>query len=287
MNVSLLSAISGVLLLTTSCMYRPIVKDKSVTYDPSTGMKMDVYAPKKKGEAKEMMVFVHGGNWNSGKRNTYRYFGRKMARKGIVTAIIDYRLAYGTGFANMAEDVAMSVKYLQEHATEYNGDAKKTFVSGHSAGGHLAALVSLDDRYFKKAKVQYPAKGMILIDAFGLDIHDYLSRQEYATDSIYYPTFTKKPEKWTEGSPVHYLHKGMPQILMFTGEKTAVGITRDNYNFWSKAKDIQTGLKIITVPGKRHAGMIIQFVNSGNRNYDRILKFIHDPNMMTEQIIEM
>ncbi len=273
MNYLKLAFLACMLYLTTSCS---IQKHKDLVYDKENQVKMDVFSPKKATNA-PMLVFIHGGNWNSGKKSTYAFFGKQMAKHGVITAVIDYRMGPGVNIQQMAMDVARSVEWFKENGATYGGDKSRLFISGHSAGGQLAALVALNDEYFKKLKVDNPIKGAILIDAFGLDMYDYLSLKSYASDSIYYSTFTTNPENWKAGSPIHYIHKNMPPLQIFVGGKTWPAISRDNFNFWSKAKEFQQDLRFNTVKRKAHVRMILQFANPWNRNIDKVLKFIEDP----------
>lgn len=272
----LILLIAAASLTLTSCSFRPIYRNTDVTFDDQHQLKMDIYSPKKGGSG-EIMLFVHGGNWNSGTKKTYRFFGKGMAKKGIVTAVMDYRLAPGAGYNEMATDVANAVKYLKQNGSQYGGDTSKVFVSGHSAGGHLAALVATNDRYFKKAGLKDPIKGVVMIDAFGLDMNDYFNRKQFAGDTMYYATFTEDSVNWKDGSPINYLSEKTPPLKIFVGGWTFTSITRDNFQFWDKAKQFQPELKITTVPRKRHAAMIIMFVNAWNKNYGRITGFLHDP----------
>lgn len=264
------------LFLVASCSFRPITKSKDLIYD-GKNLKLDVYAPKKTEQAKEVLIFVHGGNWNSGKKSIYKFFGKGMARKGIVTVVINYRLSPEVQYREMTADVAASVKWVKENIATYGGDPSKIFISGHSAGGHLAALVATDNKYFNSLKLSKPLKGAILIDAFGLDIYDYLSLNQYKADTMYYSTFTKDPSNWRKGSPTHFVNADMPPLLILVGEKTFTGITRDNYNFWVEAKKFQPALRLSTIKNKKHVGMILQFYNPWNKNYDKIIRFMRDP----------
>lgn len=258
-----------------------ITKHQDITYDSKHDLKLDVYSPKQKHDG-NVMIFVHGGNWNAGEKSTYKFFGKAMAKKGIVTAVIDYRLAPKAKIKDMASDVAHAVKYMKAHATEFGGDSAKIFLGGHSAGGQLAALVANDSRYFNSAGISNPLKGQILIDAFGLNMDAYLRRNEFPTDTMYYPSFGSDKDDWKEISPITYLSKDNPPILIMVGGWTYRGITRDNYEFWDEAKKTHPGLKLEICKRKRHAWMILQFAMPLNTKYKKILRFMDNPNPAAE-----
>ena len=62
-----------------------------------------------------------------------------------------YRLAPKNPFPAQIEDVAAAFAWSMQHAAEWGGDTNRVFVGGHSAGGHLSALLALDRRYLDAA----------------------------------------------------------------------------------------------------------------------------------------
>ena len=152
-----------------------VLKTKNIVYNKEHDLRLDVYSPKKVDKPKKVLVFIHGGNWVHGKKSIYKFFGKGFAKKGIVTVIINYRLSENVTYDSLTINSAMAVKWVKQNIGQYNGDTNSIFVSGHSAGGHLAALIATDDSYFNKLNIRNPIKGTILIDAFGLDMYTYLS----------------------------------------------------------------------------------------------------------------
>lgn len=258
----------------SGCSLTRINKSKDILYNPAHQLKLDVYAPKKITKPKGVLVFIHGGNWNSGRKSPYRFLGKRMASKGVVTVIIDYRLSPQTAYQGMATDAAMALKWVKENIHSYGGDENKIFISGHSAGGHLAALISADNQYFDSLKISNPIKGTILIDAFGLDMFQYLSHPHYVKNPTYYAMFTTNPKTWQAGSPIYHLHEGMPSFLMYVGGKTYPSIIESNASFFTALKKYQPNARLITVKNKRHVPMITQFLNLGNKIYGEVIAFM-------------
>ncbi|HJZ94834.1 MAG TPA: alpha/beta hydrolase [Gemmataceae bacterium] len=116
--------------------------------------KLDVYVPKGAKDA-PVMMFVHGGAWRSGSKDLYATLGDTFAKQGIVTVVINYRLSSAKGGAKHPDhihDVAKAFAWVKENAPKYGGSPDKLFVSGHSAGGHLVALLATDEAYLKAEK---------------------------------------------------------------------------------------------------------------------------------------
>lgn len=237
--------------------------------------KLDIYYPKVKGDTKNVLVFIHGGSWRSGSKKDYWWLGRNFARKNTVTVIINYPLSPKSQYQEMAFDCAEAVKWVQKNIEIYGGNPNRIFLMGHSAGGHLAALINHDPRYFNKVEIKNPVKGIILNDAFGLDMHQYITTDPNG-DHVpgFKQTFTSNPEVWKEASPMNYVTNPSNASLIFMGQKTFPSIRLQSPLFYDKIKQGQSNSKIIEIKGKKHVGMIAQMFLGCNKMYDYILDFM-------------
>ncbi len=252
-----------------------VSKHKNIVYSLEHDLKLDVYSPRKVDKPKPVLVFMHGGNWVRGKKSIYKFFGKGFAKKGVVTVIINYRLSESATYDSLTMNSAMALKWVKQNISQFKGDSNNIFVSGHSAGAHLAALIAMDDSYFNKLKIKNPIRGAIMIDAFGLDMYSYLTTNKSDYSQRYYSLFSKNPEIWKKGSPIFHLHKGMPPFLMFVGTKTVPVIIQGTTDFLKALQPYQPGAPLVIVKGKRHIGMIFQFMNKRNKRYMDILNFIN------------
>jgi acetyl esterase len=176
-------------------------------------------------EPAPVIVHFHGGGWVVGSLETHDPFCRYLC--GLTQAVIvsvDYRLAPEHKFPAAVEDAEAATLWVLEHAAELGGDAKRVFVSGDSAGGNLAAAVTLllrgkatlrgqlllfpatDGAPEEYASYQSNATG------YGLEavsmrwyIGQYLAREEQRSD----PRFA--PVRASDLS-------GLPPALVMTGE---------------------------------------------------------------------
>lgn len=264
-----------VLLLCTACSIKPVAKTKNVTYDTAHHLQLDVYAPRKIKAPKKILVFVHGGNWIHGKKSIYRFYGKGMARKGIIGVVVNYRLSPYTNYEGMANDVAAAVAWVKVNCKTIGGDTNNIYISGHSAGGQIAALVATDNSYFKKQHVVNPIKGTVLIDAFGLDMYRYFTVSENPKDTMYKRVFSNDPATWKKASPAYHLKKEMPPFLMFLGGKTYPVIKQVNNEFYNEVLKYQPATKLFIVKGKHHVSMVFQFISPYAKAYRHILEFMN------------
>jgi acetyl esterase/lipase len=273
----MLSALS--LLGLSSCR---ITRHKNITYLPENTstkvdeMKLDIFAPKDVTAKKDVFIFVHGGGWSNGNKSLYKFFGKRLARKDVVAVIINYPLSPAADWNGMAVATARAVKWVKQNIDQYGGDPSRIFISGHSAGGHLAALISVKDEYFNELGMKEPIKGVILIDAAGLDMYNYLKTQDAKGDKHYQGAFSSDPANWKKASPIYFLHEGVPPMLIYTGQKTYPNIKESNQRFVTELGKYSPNLRYKEVKKKRHIPMIFQFYNSRNKLYKEIIYFMKE-----------
>ena len=276
----ILSIVAGAVLLTLSgCSFKRINRSKDVVYSKSENQReqqLNIFAPKKYEKPADVIVFIHGGNWNSGRKSQYSIIGNHWAKKGIVYVIIDYPLSPEANYRQMAVASAKSVKWVKENIRKYGGNPERIFISGHSAGGHLAALISIDNQYFEALGIPNPIAGTILIDAAGLDMYGYLNEEKVAKDHTYMKTFTADPKVWKEATPLYHLHKNMPPMIIYQGGKTYPSISKSNQKFITALKDFAPETPFHVQKSKKHIPMITQYLNPWNKRYEEIIRFMEN-----------
>jgi acetyl esterase/lipase len=111
--------------------------------------RLDVYAPRNAGaDAKRpVIVWLYGGSWNSGDKDSYRFAGRAFAAQGFVTVVPDYRLVPEVHFPGFLEDNAAAIRWVRANIARYGGDPERIVLVGHSAGAYNAAMLALDPRW--------------------------------------------------------------------------------------------------------------------------------------------
>jgi len=124
---------------------------------------LDVYRPRGV-DGFPVVVFVHGGFWIHQDKDffqpvvgLYRNVGIALAREGIGTAVIDYRLVPTVTFDDQFDDVAQAIRWVRDHIADHHGDPDNLVIAGHSAGGHIAALAAFDDARLTAAGVDVTA----------------------------------------------------------------------------------------------------------------------------------
>lgn len=127
-----------------------------IAYGPSADEKLDVYLPKRpkrashgapKGNAKRapVNVFLHGGYWYSRHKDHFRFVARGLVPAGAILVVVNYALVPAVDLDEQVRQCRAAVAWTYRHAGDFGGDRDRLFVSGHSAGGHLTAMMLATD----------------------------------------------------------------------------------------------------------------------------------------------
>jgi acetyl esterase/lipase len=251
----------------------PYVPVNSSAFDPSKHI-LDVYAPKVKNVATEVVIFIHGGKWRTANKDMFNYVGVNFAEKGKTAVLINYRLTPEVQYEEMAIDCAKAVKWVLSQIGYYGGDPTKIYLYGHSSGGHLAALIATNNRFFDSIGIKNPVKGCVLIDAFGMNIYNYL-RNPNEDENWMFDTFGKDEIKWKDASPALFVTESSPKYLMFLGEKTRNIIYHDAKNFAELLEKKGIAAEMVVMENRKHMEMIGQMLDYRNEIYEKCIQFMN------------
>jgi acetyl esterase/lipase len=140
--LTLVSACGGTQLL-NSVAVNPGKIERDIAYGTLPRQKLDVYSPKVMAADTPTLVFYHGGSWQYGAKDDYRFLGTAFAARGIQTVVVNYRLHPDVIFPAFVEDAAKALAFTKTNIAQ----GRPVFISGHSAGAHIAAMVALDPRF--------------------------------------------------------------------------------------------------------------------------------------------
>ncbi|CAF1156794.1 unnamed protein product [Adineta ricciae] len=256
-----------------------VQEDRDISYTSNTQYernRLDVYYSNN-GAQRDVLVFFFGGAWESGRKETYRYIGRNFTRKGLVTVVANYSLTPASIFT-MVQECAAAVMWVYQNISAYGGNPNRIFLMGHSAGGHMIALLNSDPRYFRPYGLRNPIYGIILLDAFGLDMYEYLSQPSSRNDR-YYNTFIQvfslDPRNWKRASPIRYIRNIRNPHLILVGERTYPSIQMHNRHFFGILRNSQQApVEFYEIPRRNHTAMVAYMYFSRNQQYDIILDFM-------------
>ena len=260
-------------LIVTSCKSTTAYKDIVYTKNQAgEAVKMDIFTPKKTSDQKNpVLIFVYGGNWNSGNKNNYRLLAKNFARQNMTVVVPDYTVSPKADVDEMTKEIAAAIQFTKKNAAKYNGDPKRIFISGHSAGGQLATSALMNPKY---GIPENTISGIILIDAAGIDMKNYLEKYPPTSADNYDVTWSKDPEKWKQASSIYFIDEKTPPFLIYVGEKTYPSIKLANENFVKALQPFQPEVKPIML-NKKHIPMMLQYFLPWSKRFDEAVNFMN------------
>jgi acetyl esterase/lipase len=120
-----------------------------IAYGTDDGQKIDLYLPEAS-DATELptLLFMHGGYWTHGYKEWLGFMAPAFVSLPAIFISVGYRLAPAAPYPAALADCLSALAWTHQHISAYGGSSQRLFIGGHSAGGHLAALIALRPSLF-------------------------------------------------------------------------------------------------------------------------------------------
>lgn len=175
-----------ILLEITSLLFRSKNVEKNISYGDNDVMKYDLYLS----EAKKspVVIFWHGGSWQNGNKNDYKFVGAFLQKNGYNGVVADYPKYPDQTFPGFIKDARTLVDVLRKKFPK-----SKVYLMGHSAGGHTALITAMKQR-------ENPVDGVIALATVNWFVEKNWPRWE----KIFTDTYESKKQEtysYVESSP--------------------------------------------------------------------------------------
>ena len=115
-----------------------------LAYGDDERQKLDVYMPDTPPTSPApVLLFFHGGYWVIGHKDLLGFMAPAITTAPALLISVGYRLAPGAKYPQQVDDCRAALRWVLDNIAGYGGDPTRIYVGGHSAGGHLAALITL------------------------------------------------------------------------------------------------------------------------------------------------
>ncbi|MDF1755892.1 MAG: alpha/beta hydrolase [Verrucomicrobiales bacterium] len=221
-----------------------------------------------------VIVYTHGGGWAAGSRfgaanGSFGAIFKELVKQGFAVVSVDYRLFSKGGSVRMRDcviDCKDAVRYLVKNSSELKIDPEKLFVFGDSAGGQLAQMLLLSpsdsligDEALSDVRFQ-PVAGLswygpcdfVKEDLFNHDDREGF-RDRFGPRIIDAGVSTEeKLRLYREMSPITYLKKDSPPLLMIQGDKDTTIPVKHAHYLKAKAEEIGAPVEVVIVHNAGH-----------------------------------
>lgn len=206
---------------------------------------LEVWAPKGATGKLPVIVFFYGGSWNSGSRDGYGFAAKALAAKGFVVVLPDYRLVPQVRWPAFVEDGVAAMKWVAANIATHGGDPARVAVMGHSAGAHIALLLSLDRRWGVadgiKAAVGLAGPADFLPFVAGGAADAALGNAADLNDT----------------QPIHFARKDAAPLLLLHGDADTTVLPRNSLRLANAVNDLGGRAEVRTYPDVGHIGILL------------------------------
>ncbi|PZP53291.1 MAG: esterase [Micavibrio aeruginosavorus] len=244
-----------------------------VAFGAEKWQRLDIYIPPNAAENKKLpvIVFYYGGRWQEGSKNYYKFVGSALAKQGYIVVIPDYRKYPEVKFPAFVEDGAQSLSWIYDHIGEYGGNKNEIQIAGHSAGAHIAALLTTDERYLKH---QGKDRSKVIKKFVGLaGPYDFVPYEDDLKDMF------GPPSNYPQMQATTFVDGRQPPMLLLWGEKDQyVG----KFNMDKLAERIRVNggcVKTKIYPGVDHIWLLGDLSWLSNNKHGVLKDWINDLNM--------
>jgi acetyl esterase/lipase len=215
--------------------------------------KLDIYMPLG-AKGAPVVVYFHGGGLMYGDKSLAQVVAKRLLAKGIGLVSANYRLSPGVMHPAHVQDAAAATAWVYKNIDEYGGDPRNLYVSGHSAGAYLAALLTLDPRHLQQHE-------MALSDIRGaIPISPFLYVEETARDRSK-SIWGEVPLDWLAASVTPHIAAAKPPMLL---------IYADGDDPWRRAQNEKLA-KELTMSGNK----TVRAIEAPNRDHTSLISEIN------------
>ncbi|MBO9565744.1 MAG: alpha/beta hydrolase [Niastella sp.] len=206
------------LLLTSACYARAqqqYVTEKDINYYEDAASKKDAYITSQckldfyypKGATNyATIVWFHGGGLTGGSKA----IPKALMDKGYAVIAVGYRFSPKVTAPAYIEDAAAAVAWVYKHIGQYGGSTGLIFLSGHSAGGYLDLMITLDKSYLQRYNIDANTIAGIIPFSPQVITHFTIRKEQGIKDTQ--PTIDKY-------APLYHVRADAPPLLLITGDR--------------------------------------------------------------------
>jgi acetyl esterase/lipase len=223
----------------------------NVAYGPFPRQKLDVYRPHGSAPGAGIVIFFYGGDWQRGYKGGYRFVAQAFTSRGFIAVLPDYRLYPDVTFPAFVEDGALAVRWVHDHAREIGGDPSHIYLTGHSAGAHIVALLTLDDHYLKDVGLDRDA----IRATVGLSgPYDFVPPPD---DLAAFGMSLASTQPDPQIEPIHFVDGKEPPMLLIQGERDTTVNPSNSIRLAARIRAAGGTVKLILYPKADHIGVVL------------------------------
>ncbi len=218
-----------------------------VAYGDTPAETLDIFTTSRPGAP--VHLFIHGGYWQAMDKSDFSFVAEGLAPAGCVVAVLNYALAPRVGMDEIVRQSRAAVAWLWRNVGRHGGDPARIHVSGHSAGGHLAAMAMITDwPGFAADLPPDPIKGGCAISGL-FDLEPI--RRCYLNEVLGMDAATA-----ARNSPIRHVPASAPPLILALGEAETDEYHRQQADFAEVWRAAGHSLRLVLAPGLNHFAVV-------------------------------
>lgn len=219
---------------------------------------LDVYTPNTPGPH-PTILHIHGGGWTGGSKEGVTLRLLPYLEMGFAVVNATYRLARVSEAPAAVEDCRCALRWVVQHAKEYNFDPNRIITMGYSAGGHLAlttGMVTPAAGFDRQCPSNEPLEVAAIVNWYGItdvaDLLDGANIRGYAVQWL--GSRTDRVEQARRVSPMAYVRKGLPPVLTIHGDADPTVPYPHATRLHAALQQAGVPSELVTIPDGKHGG---------------------------------
>ena len=219
--------------------------------------KLDVYSRTDTQAPQPTIIFIHGGGWTGGSKETQLFNLMPYLEMGWNAVNVEYRLARVSEAPAAVEDCLCALRWVIRNAKQYGFDTAKLVVSGGSAGGHLAlttGMIPASAGFDRQCPGTEQLKVAAIVDWYGItDVADLLDGENMRAYAVQW--LGSRPDRVEVArrlSPLTYVRAGIPPIISIQGDADPVVPYSHSVRLQEALQKAGIDHELVTIPGGKH-----------------------------------
>ncbi len=220
--------------------------DLDIPYGESKGEKLDIFPAQSPDSP--VQLFIHGGYWQLLDKRDYCFVAEPFVEAGCMVVVINYTLAPDADMHEIVRQSRAAVAWTYENARTYNGDPSRIYISGHSAGGHLVAMMMETDWASAWGLPADLVKGGCAVSGI-FDLEPI--RLSYLNQAVGMDAQVSE-----RNSPLYHLPRGVAPLIISVGALETDEFLRHALEFSTALKNAGHPYEHLVLPDQHHFSMV-------------------------------
>lgn len=220
-----------------------------VPYGPGQFETLDIF-PAARPHA-PVFAFIHGGYWQELYTDSWRFLAPAFVEAGITYVAINYALAPSVTLDEIVRQNRAAVAWLCTHAAEQGADPARIHVGGHSAGGHLTAMLLATE--WQTFPVDVPPQPI----AGGCAVSGVYDLEPLLRTSVN-EALGLDVDAARRNSPLYHIPQTAPHLILALGGLESTEFHRQQERFARAWADAGLASRVVEMPGYHHFDVVIQ-----------------------------